>query len=288
MRSTSDRVSPLEPCPTVLPPSVSPLIPGESADSAHSTTAATPPRRPRGRAPADAPSLAVREGAPLGGPGLKPYPKVGQTPLFLVDGFRWQAREIDCEPTQVFNALRELSRRHADPSVGLSYSQVVSVLPPALEGPSWSRAVRTLGSRLPDNYKVFNRKGSSEARWPDVERVLRDEDASLPIIGVSSSYWREVSDAIKPADAMDHTLLVLGSESEKVTLFDSYAAIFAHSTHAKIRGPGVALSDGIVEVSPVKLIRYWEEAGIPRYLFWIQRVGRRTTQRKLFDQDSGA
>lgn len=223
----------------------------------------------------------TREAHFLAGPGLKPYLKAGQTPLFLADGFRWQVREHDCEPTQVFNVLRELSRRHADPTLGLPYAVVSSALPPALEGASWRRAVRTLGNRLPRNYRVFNRIGSPESRWQEVEKILHDEESSLPIIAVSSGYWAEVSDGIRAADNMDHTLVVLAVESGKVIVFDSYAAINSRSTHAKSRSRSVSLSDGIVPVSPVKLIRYWQEAGIPSYLFWVARTGRQTTRQTL-------
>lgn len=223
----------------------------------------------------------------LAGPGLKPYQKAGLRPPFFVEGFRWQTREIDCEPTQVFNVLRELSRRHADPLLSLPYAAVSSVLPPALEGASWRRAVKTLGSRLPNNYRVLNRIGSFESRWQDVERILGDEESSLPIIAVSSQYWSEVSDKMDPNESMDHALIVLESDATRVTVFDSYAAILSRSTHAKTRGRKVTLEDGLISVSPVKLLRYWEGAGIPKYLFWVTRTGRKSSQRQLMKPESG-
>ena len=180
----------------------------------------------------------------------------------------------------MFNLLLELSRRHGDLLVRLGYETVVRFLPPMLEGVSWNRAVGALGHRLPANYKVCYSIGS-ESRWPDVERILKDEETSLPLIGVSREYWTEVADRLPAADETDHALLVLSSTPEHVEVFDSYMAILNRSTRVRSPKRRLTLADGVVSVSPVKLIGYWEGAGIPRHLFWVQRKGKRATQRLI-------
>ncbi len=230
-----------------------------------------------------APDQGKRGPGALAGPGIKPYLKSGLPSPAFVEDFRWQAREIDCEPTQVYNLLVELSRRHGDPSVRLGYNVVIGLLPPLLEGVSWNRAVGSLGHRVPANYQVRYSIGS-ESRWPDVERVLTNEETSLPLIGVSREYWHEVADRLPAADETDHALLVLSSSAERVEVFDSYIAILNRSTRARSPKRRLTMADGIVSVSPVKLIGYWEGAGIPRHLFWVQRKGKKTTQRLLTEQ----
>ena len=236
-------------------------------------------------APANPPALSSEKRGPgaLAGPGHSPYPKSGLPSWAFTEGFRWQGRAIDCEPTQVFNLLSELSRRHCDPSIKLGYETVVQILPPMLEGVAWNRAIKSLDRRVPANYQVRYSMGSS-SRWADVERVLADEEASLPLIGVSQGYWREVSNSQAAVGGTDHALLVLSTNSERVEVFDSYIAILNRSTRSRSRRSRLTMADGIVSVSPVRLISYWEQAGIPRHLFWVQRRGKRLTQRLLTEQ----
>lgn len=252
----------------------SPLMTGLTAGTAGSTK-----QSPR---PAIDPDLigGYRRAGALAGPGLRPYHKTGTVAADFVNGFRWQTREVDCEATQVFNLLNELSRRHADPAVHLDYTDINHALPFPLEGVSWNRAVGVLKKRVPPNYKVCYSMGSSTG-WMNVERVLANEEASLPLIGVSGKYWAEVSDGLPIDDALDHALLVLSSTPDRVEVFDSYMSILNKSTHAKRRAEKVELADGLVHIAPVRLIRYWEEARIPKHMFWVQRTGKKRVQRTL-------
>lgn len=217
----------------------------------------------------------------VAGPGARPYPKVDANPELFVEGFRWQASAWDCEPTQVFNILHELANRHANPSVGLGLDVIHRVFPAALEGPSWSHAIRALGKRLPSNYKVVYALGSTNSRWPNVEAVLAADDCSLPIIAVSSEYWKEVTTGGNEGAGMDHALVVVGRSEDKIVVFDSYIAILARSTYARTGIGKLKISDGLVKIEEVELIRYWEESQVPRYQLWVQRIGRREIQQKL-------
>ena len=144
-------------------------------------------------------------------------------------------------------------------------------LPPALAGPAWARAVRSLSSRMPPNYRVLY-KLAPESRWADVERTVKDDNASMPLIGVSREYWAEVSNAPVNESDIDHALIVLATTPEMTTVFDSYAAILAKSTHATIDRARPGLDLGVIRVATINLNRYWGAARVPKHVFWIQRV----------------
>lgn len=227
----------------------------------------------------------VTEHGPLGGPGLRPYLKSGHPLAEFVKPFKWQGFDFDCEPTQVFNIIRELGLRHAEPTMAtIPYQAVSKTLPPALEGAAWQQAVIAIGKKLPKNYTLKYVRGSVDSRWDKVRNILRDEESSLPLISVSSEYWVELFDKAAPEEGMDHTLIVVDANDSEVQLFDSYLPIAAKSTRFRLRGQGRNPVRGVITVSLVNLIKYWVGTNVPRFVFWIQRTGERTKQTTLGEE----
>ena len=119
--------------------------------------------------------------------------KTSQTPKEVAKSFQFQVEPWDCDPTQIYNLLSELRRRHGAGVPALDLNGIRHIIPAALEGNRHLRAVANLKRRLaPRGYSARAIFGSVESSWATVLRILRDEGTSYPMVGVSPEYWTEL------------------------------------------------------------------------------------------------
>lgn len=192
----------------------------------------------------------------------------------MAKSFQFQVEPWDCDPTQIYNCLSELRRRQGPALPEYSLHDVRGFVPAALEGSRHLRAVASLKQRLaPFGYTARSVFGSVESSWAGVVRVLKDESASFPMIGVSGEYWGEVSSRPKIESSIGHSLILLRASDESATLFDSYFGHLARSGQLKSGlGASVRPENAVVEVPMTRLITYWSNAHTPRYCFWVERI----------------
>ena len=212
---------------------------------------------------------------PVRGGGPVPTDKSIRPAQEVTTGFEFQHEPLDCDPTQVTNVLHELSVRHRRPDIGLSYNEVRQIIPTGLEGVSYRRLVDRLKKRLsPLGYEPRCVFGSQESRWDIAKSVLRSENCSFPVLGVSPSYWSIVSTDIENAMEPDHAVVLLSIADGRAKLFDCFLQMLARTGRCRIiQGRGsVAVADAIVNVSESQLTELWDGAHTPRHLFWIRRI----------------
>lgn len=200
--------------------------------------------------------------------------KSSQTPKEVCKSFQFQVEPWDCDPTQIHNLISELRRRHGSGLPELSLGEVRQIVPAALEGNRHLRAIGNLRRRLvPWGYTAKATFGSVESSWTTVVRVLRDDDASYPMLGVSPEYWGEVSTRPKLSASMGHSLVLLQATDEEALLFDSYFSHLARAGQLKRHlGPAVRPENAVVTIPLTKLVTYWSNAHTPRYCLWVERV----------------
>jgi hypothetical protein len=200
--------------------------------------------------------------------------KASRTPREVAKYFQFQVEPWDCDPAQIHNCLFELRRRHGPAVPDLSVGEVRRLIPAALEGNRHLRAVANLRRRLnPQGYTARAVFGSMESSWTTVIRILRDEEASFPILGVSPDYWSEVSSRPKSTASLGHSLLLLRATDDEAFVFDSYLGHLARAGQLKnALGPSVRPENAIVGVPLTRFLVYWSNAHTPRYCFWVEKI----------------
>jgi len=139
-------------------------------------------------------------------------------------------------------------------------------------GPKLAVVVKNLNAEL-RKYR-FEAREKQGASYDELMGILKDRNASYPIIGLSYEYLEtevlQVRLQVQNRDSYeqmpDHAAIVLASDDSDTVLYDPYAS------HSKRRKQDPLLSEGIVRRPTPRVLAYWEKALFSDWMLWIRRL----------------
>jgi hypothetical protein len=205
--------------------------------------------------------------------------KRSRSPAEVASKMQFQVEPWDCERTQVSNAVAEYGERIPGANITSARTLVFGcfngTLPTPVGGKNgWEAKLRrALGER----HQVITTRPGALPPWDLVVRTLGDETCSFPVLAVSPAYWAEVDTRPKEMGDMDHVLLVLDANKDRVVCFDCYMnRVGARGCSKAGLSRSVTPREAVVEVPVERFIKYWQATVPPRFLFYIKRSRSRT------------
>lgn len=166
--------------------------------------------------------------------------------------------------------MEDLSRAHNSPEIGFSESKINRISQNRqLLGPKLEVVVRNLNDEIVKwGYMAHENFRTSYTRLTE---VVGDVESSYPIIGLSYDYLVDRGAVDSPNGSYeppDHAVIVLSSNANETIIYDPYEGM---SRKMQLQSQQQGLPRGAYMVVTPRLLKYWQEAGFPSWMFWVRR-----------------
>lgn len=187
-----------------------------------------------------------------------------------ISSFHAQHEEDACYPTSIKNALDQFEEDSGRESANLSLSDIKDICD---YRKGFGCREELVQARMNAELRRSHLQVQEESGfgWDDLERILENDSASMPIVELDPEYWDRVEGYNPQADSprvhYAHTVLVYKVNDEEVLYYDPFETFFKRSSR---------VDEVPYRMSRTEFYELWQGDYDPGWTFWIEESEQQT------------